>query len=177
MSAGTNFLTVVATGVPVKSSGTADLNVRAYPAGNNPGTTPPDGTQQSSQSQPAKMTATNGMTNVTHLKINAGSGFTLLTCPVREERSFHLSFRTLQHKGHPHPVLSRSTPARFSIGSFTENLPANRVRNATASGSVKIISNRFYFSTDLAGNASTTNFNVTLDYSGDTKGIECDLCR
>ena len=44
------------------------------------------------------------------------SSFTLLTCPVREERSVHLSFRTLQHKGHPHPVLSRSTPRNFPSG-------------------------------------------------------------
>jgi hypothetical protein len=35
--------------------------------------------------------------------------FTLLTCPATMGRSFHLSFRTSQHKGHPHPVLSRST--------------------------------------------------------------------
>src|ERR1035437_6218040 len=62
------------------------------------------------------------------------SSFTLLTCPVPKERSVgfpslpliscptedfrlanrdHLSFRTLQHKGYPHPVLSRSTPRTF----------------------------------------------------------------
>jgi hypothetical protein len=62
------------------------------------------------------MTATNGMTNVTHLKNNTGSSFTLLTYPVTMERSFHLSFRTLQHKGRPHPVLSRSTPRNFPLG-------------------------------------------------------------
>jgi hypothetical protein len=44
------------------------------------------------------------------------SSFTLLTCPVTMERSFHLSFRTFQHKGHPHPVLSRSTPRDFHLG-------------------------------------------------------------
>src|ERR1035441_8152963 len=41
------------------------------------------------------------------------SGFTLLTCPVPKERSVHLSFRTFQRKGHPHPALSRSTPGHF----------------------------------------------------------------
>jgi hypothetical protein len=61
-------------------------------------------------------TATKGMTNVTHLKINTESSFTLLTCPVQTERSFHLSFRTLQHPGHPHPMLLRSTPRNFPSG-------------------------------------------------------------
>ena len=44
------------------------------------------------------------------------SGFTLLTCPVPKERSVHLSFRTFQRKGHPHPALSRSTPGHFPSG-------------------------------------------------------------
>jgi RHS repeat-associated protein len=35
--------------------------------------------------------------------------FTLLTCPASMGRSVHLSFRTPQDTGHPHPVLSRST--------------------------------------------------------------------
>jgi len=32
------------------------------------------------------------------------------------ERSFHLSFRTFQRKGHPHPALSGSTPEDFPLG-------------------------------------------------------------
>jgi hypothetical protein len=78
------------------------------------------------------MTATNGMTKRHPLENQHRSSFTLLTCPVPKERSFHLSFRTSQRTGHPHPALSRSTPGDFSFGSFTENFPANRVRNATA---------------------------------------------
>ena len=34
-------------------------------------------------------TATKGMTKVTPKKVNAGSSFTLHTCPVHEERSVH----------------------------------------------------------------------------------------
>ena len=41
---------------------------------------------------------------------------------------------TPQHKGHPHPGLSRSTKGTFSAGFFTGKSPANRVRGATASG-------------------------------------------
>jgi YD repeat-containing protein len=55
-------------------------------------------------------TATNGMTICHPFESQYRMSFTLLTCPVTMERSFHLSFRTPQHKGHPHPVLSRSTP-------------------------------------------------------------------
>ena len=83
------------------------------------------------------MTATNGMTKRDPHKSQHRMSFTLLTCPVREERSVgfpslpliscptqdfrfanrdHLSFRTLQHKGHPHPVLSKSTPRNFPLG-------------------------------------------------------------
>ena len=42
-------------------------------------------------------------------------------------RGFHLSFRTPQHKGHPHPVLSRSTkgaPALITAGSPPTELEA-----------------------------------------------------
>jgi hypothetical protein len=48
---------------------------------------------------------------------------TLLTCPALKERNFHLAFRTPQHKGHPHPVLSRSTPEFFRC---SPKVPANR---------------------------------------------------
>src|SRR5262249_32022580 len=40
-------------------------------------------------------------------------GFTLLTCPASLGRSFHLSLRTPQSKGRPHPGLSWSTPRNF----------------------------------------------------------------
>jgi hypothetical protein len=86
----------------------------------------------------ANKTATNGMTSVTHLKNNTGNSFTLLTCPVRKERSVHLSFRTFQHTRATHiQCCPRSTPGNFVFGSFTVNFPANRVRNATVFGSVK----------------------------------------
>jgi len=49
------------------------------------------------------MTATNGMTKATHLKINIGAASRY--CPVLAERSVHLSFRTFQDTGHPYPVL------------------------------------------------------------------------
>jgi hypothetical protein len=61
-------------------------------------------------------TATNGMTKRHPLENQYRSGFTLLTCPVPKERSVHLSFRTFQRKGHPHPALSRSTPGHFPSG-------------------------------------------------------------
>ena len=39
-------------------------------------------------------------------------------------------------------VRDHVNPGIFSFGSFTENLPANRVGNATTSGSVKILSDQ-----------------------------------
>jgi len=76
--------------------------------------------------------ATNGMTKRHPFENQHRSSFTLLACPVTMERSFHLSFRTPQHKGHPHPVLSRSTPEDFYLALSPKIIPANRVRNATA---------------------------------------------
>src|ERR1035437_4122905 len=61
-------------------------------------------------------TATNGMTKRHPFENQYRSSLMLLACPVPKERSFHLSVRTLQHKGHPHPVLSRSTPRNFPLG-------------------------------------------------------------
>ena len=46
-------------------------------------------------------------------QIGTRSSFTLLTCPAANGRSVHLSFRTFQRKGHPHPALSRSTSGAF----------------------------------------------------------------
>src|SRR5260221_13592917 len=50
----------------------------------------------------------------------------------REAGQLSLIIRTLQHKGHPHPVLSRSTSGKWRRH---HHRPANRVRNATLSGS------------------------------------------
>ena len=61
-------------------------------------------------------TATNGMTKRHPLESQRRKSFTLFTCPVREERSFRLSFRTSQHPGHPHPMLSGSTPRKLYPG-------------------------------------------------------------
>lgn len=61
----------------------------------------------------------------TFLHGGTGSGFTLLTCPAWKGRRVHLSFRTAQHTGHPHPVLSRSTsgfPALSPTGSVLTEL-------------------------------------------------------
>src|SRR6266568_5952184 len=52
----------------------------------------------------------------------------------RQVRHHLYSFRAPQHKGRPHPVLSRSTKENFIAGFFTVKPPANRVRGATASG-------------------------------------------
>src|SRR5260221_5927229 len=57
----------------------------------------------------------------------------LATYGPREAGQLSLIIRTLQHKGHPHPVLSRSTSGKWRRH---HHRPANRVRNATMSGSV-----------------------------------------
>jgi hypothetical protein len=57
--------------------------------------------------------ATNGMTKRHPLESQHWSGFTLLTCPATMGRSFHLSFRTFQRKGPPHPALPKSTPEKL----------------------------------------------------------------
>lgn len=81
--------------------------------------------------------ATNSMADATYLN-RAGSSFTLITCPASMGRSFRLSFRTLQHTRHPHPVLSKSTSGRSPAARLSVSGPANRVRNATASDSLGV---------------------------------------
>ena len=62
------------------------------------------------------------------------SSFTLVTCPATKGRSFHLSFRTLQHTGHlpagrqAHIQCCRGQPRERPCGSFHQPFPANRVR-------------------------------------------------
>jgi hypothetical protein len=56
----------------------------------------------------------------------------LLTCPIREERRFHMPLRTFQRGGRPHPALCGSTADRFLFGFFTRILPLGRVGNATS---------------------------------------------
>ena len=77
--------------------------------------------------------ATNGMTNVTHLKVNTGAASWSSTSRNKGGKVPHIySFRTFQDTGHPHPVLSRSTNHRQRLfGSFTSLCRLNRVRNAT----------------------------------------------
>jgi len=58
---------------------------------------------------------------------NAGCSFTLLTCLPAKGESVHLSFRTPQRSGHPHPALSRSTaeaPALLTTGVAPTELEA-----------------------------------------------------
>lgn len=81
--------------------------------------------------------ATNSRLMANYSYGGAGCSFTLLTCPASMGRSFHLSFRAVQRQGHPHLALSRSTQRNFLAGSFTHKSTANRVRTATAPGSVK----------------------------------------
>src|SRR5260370_3644758 len=55
------------------------------------------------------------------------AGFSLLTVRIISGSAFSYHSRTLQHTGHPHPVLSSPTSVISSAGS-----PAKRVRNATS---------------------------------------------
>jgi hypothetical protein len=68
-----------------------------------------------------RKTATNSRANAGYFNC-AKSSFTLLTCPATMGKSFHLSFQTLQHTGHPHPVLPRST---LGIPSLSPNAPCD----------------------------------------------------
>ena len=44
------------------------------------------------------------------------SGFLEFKVPQLRDASSHIFIRTSQHKGHPHPVLSRSTPGNVPLG-------------------------------------------------------------
>src|SRR5665213_344582 len=93
------------------------------------------------------VTATNSMAYATYLKwcqgsftlltvrnYKGGSAFTYLSCHSLGEGG---SFRTSQHKGHPHPVLSRSTkrtPTLITTGSPPTELEA-RLRLALQTAS------------------------------------------
>ena len=83
-----------------------------------------------------------------------GSGtasFEFTALPFWQVRRLLLFIRTFQRTGHPHPALSRSTSGSFGFGQICREIarpfvsaapksPANRVRNATASGSVGLSS-------------------------------------
>jgi hypothetical protein len=64
-------------------------------------------------------------------------------CPKGEE--FSLIIPNASTQGPPTSRAVQINPAKFSFGSFTENLPVNRVRSATVPGSVTALSGKIDF--------------------------------
>src|ERR1039457_5513666 len=89
--------------------------------------------------------------SLSHLPLESKLHVADLPCPKGEECS--LIIPNVSTQGPPTSSAVQVNAGAFSFGSFTENNPANRVRNATASSSVNALSNRIdSASTLMAGN-------------------------
>jgi hypothetical protein len=68
--------------------------------------------------QPERETATTGMANATCLIWRRRQLLGVRGLAAKAGAPSHIFIRTPQHKGHPHPVLSRSTREKFQRGLF-----------------------------------------------------------
>src|ERR1035441_7571361 len=85
--------------------------------------------------------------------------------PCRNGEEFSLIIPNVSTQGPPTSSAVQVNPGAFSFRSFTENIPANRVRNATTSGYVHLKINQSRLSCQIRA-VNWKSFAAFVFYSG-----------